>query len=64
MAMLSLVPKFAPHSFTHWGYFAATDEDRAADVMAMFTNTSIAAIISNRGGWGCNRILDLVPLIS
>lgn len=43
-----------------YGYLAATDEQRAADVMAMFRNTSIKAIISNRGGWGCDRILELL----
>lgn len=43
-----------------YGYLAATDEQRASDVMAMFKNTSIAAIISNRGGWGCDRILQLL----
>jgi len=28
--------------------------------MAMFSNTSITGIIANRGGWGCNRILDML----
>lgn len=42
------------------GYLAGTDEDRASDLMAMFKNDSIDGILCVRGGWGCNRILDLL----
>ena len=42
------------------GYLAGTDQNRANDLMAMFENDSIDAILCVRGGWGCNRILDLL----
>ncbi|KAH3760859.1 peptidase U61, LD-carboxypeptidase A [Pelomyxa schiedti] len=33
---------------------------RASDVMEAFSNSSVNAIIANRGGYGCPRILDLL----
>jgi len=43
-----------------YGGFAGTDEQRAADLNAMFADDSIDAILPFRGGWGSNRILDLI----
>lgn len=40
--------------------YAGSPEDRAADIMAMFADPSIDAIISARGGYGCNRVLPLL----
>jgi muramoyltetrapeptide carboxypeptidase len=31
-----------------------------SDIHAMFSNTSVRAIVANRGGWGCNRIIDML----
>ncbi len=42
------------------GYFAGTDQQRAKDLMHMFTNTDVDAILCVRGGYGSNRILDLL----
>ena len=42
------------------GYLAGTDEDRASDLNSMFENSEVDAILCVRGGWGCNRILDLI----
>lgn len=42
------------------GYLAGKDEDRAADLNAMFLNPEIDAILCIRGGWGSNRILPLI----
>ena len=42
------------------GYFSNTDEQRALDVMEMFSNPSVDAILCARGGYGCTRILDLL----
>ena len=39
---------------------AGSPEERAADIMAMFTDPSIEAIISARGGYGGNRVLPLL----
>jgi muramoyltetrapeptide carboxypeptidase LdcA involved in peptidoglycan recycling len=60
MNELSLNVEFGAHAFEEFGYLAGSDQDRAADVMTMFTDPSISAIIANRGGWGCNRMIDLV----
>lgn len=40
--------------------YAGSAEDRAADIMAMFVDTSIDAIICARGGYGGNRVLPLL----
>jgi len=40
--------------------YAGSAEARAADIMAMFTDASIDAIISARGGYGSNRVLPLL----
>lgn len=40
------------------GFLAGTDELRATELMEMFEDKSIRAILTMRGGWGCARILD------
>ncbi len=40
--------------------YAGSPEERAADIMAMFSDTSIDAIICARGGYGGNRVLPLL----
>lgn len=40
--------------------YAGSPEDRAADLMAMFTDPSIDAIICARGGYGGNRVTPLL----
>ena len=57
MIALGLVPKRGKYVGQDFGYFAATDEQRAADVNAMFADKSVKAIMAIRGGWGCARIL-------
>jgi len=52
--------KVGPNSKKRYGGFAGTDKQRAADLNAMFTDDSVDAILPFRGGWGSNRILDLV----
>lgn len=42
------------------GYLAGSDKMRAAELMDMFEDNSIRAILTMRGGWGCARILDLL----
>lgn len=60
LAALGLKMKSGQHLLDRYGYLAGTDEARAADVNQMFANPEINAILSLRGGWGCNRILDMV----
>jgi muramoyltetrapeptide carboxypeptidase len=40
------------------GPFAGTDEQRAADLNAMFADDGVAGILALTGGSGCNRIVD------
>jgi muramoyltetrapeptide carboxypeptidase len=46
--------------FTYFNncYFAGTDEQRACDLIDMFSNPDIDAIICSRGGYGAERILE------
>ncbi|OLT48925.1 LD-carboxypeptidase [Saccharomonospora sp. CUA-673] len=41
-------------------YLAGTDELRAADFQAAWTRPDIAAVIAARGGYGAQRMIDLV----
>jgi muramoyltetrapeptide carboxypeptidase len=43
-----------------YGYFAGTDQQRAEDLMHMFSHKDVDAILCVRGGYGSNRILDLL----
>ena len=59
-AALGLKMKAGAHLLDRYGYLAGTDEARAADVNSMYADPDVDAIITLRGGWGCNRILDLL----
>lgn len=54
---LGLVPRLAPHVLERYGYLGGKDKDRAADINQFFSDSSVAAILPIRGGWGCSRIL-------
>jgi muramoyltetrapeptide carboxypeptidase len=54
---LGLVPKRGKHVLGRSGYLSGTDEERAADVNAMFADPEVDAIFAIRGGWGCARLL-------
>lgn len=43
-----------------YGYLAGEDEQRIADINAMFRNPKIKAIFCSRGGYGAPRILDKI----
>jgi len=60
LAGLGLKVKLGAHILDRYGYLAGTDANRAADVNAMFADSSVQAILAMRGGWGCNRILPLL----
>ncbi len=57
---LGLKMKAGAHLLDRYGYLAGTDKDRAADINSMFADGDVKAILTLRGGWGCNRLLDLV----
>jgi muramoyltetrapeptide carboxypeptidase len=60
LAALGLKTKVGKHALDRYGYLGGTDEARADDVNAMFADKEVNAIITVRGGWGCNRILPLL----
>jgi len=45
---------------THHGYLSDTDENRAKEIMEMFTNANIKGILAMRGGSGCARVLPFL----
>lgn len=60
LAPLGLNVKLGAHVLDRYGYLGGKDGDRAADINAMFADDSIKALLTMRGGWGCNRILPLL----
>ncbi|MCT7950356.1 LD-carboxypeptidase [Ancylothrix sp. C2] len=60
LSQFGLNVKLGKHLFDRYGYLAGRDAERAADVNAMFGDTSVNAILAVQGGWGCNRILPLL----
>jgi muramoyltetrapeptide carboxypeptidase len=60
LAALGLKARLGAHLLDRHGYLAGRDEDRAADVMAMFTDPAVSAVHALRGGWGCARLLPLL----
>lgn len=46
--------------YERFGYLAGSDQMRADELMEFYQDTSIKAILTMRGGWGCARILDLL----
>lgn len=52
--------KLAPHAHKRWGYLAGSDRDRASDLMRMFTDKKVNAILCVRGGYGTARLLPLL----
>ncbi|MCK5134665.1 MAG: LD-carboxypeptidase [Bacteroidales bacterium] len=47
-------------ALSQYGYFAGSDQERADDLMHMFTNKEVDGILCVRGGYGSIRILDLL----
>ena len=60
LAALGLGMKTGEHLLDRHGYLGGTDENRAKDINTMFADPEVAAILTLRGGWGCNRLLDRI----
>lgn len=60
IAGMGLVPKVAAHVGSRYGYLAGTDEERAADINAMFADPEVRAVFAVRGGWGSARLLPFL----
>jgi muramoyltetrapeptide carboxypeptidase len=57
---LGLKARVGRHVLDRRGYFAGRDEDRAADLNAMFADPEVKAVHCVRGGWGAARLLPLL----
>lgn len=57
---MGLVPRLAPNLLSRAGYLAGSDQARADDLMAMFADDDVRAVMAVRGGWGTARILPLL----
>ena len=66
LAALGFKTKRGANLLARHGYLAGTDEQRAADLNAMFADRQVRAIHCVRGGWGCARLLPLLdwPMIA
>jgi muramoyltetrapeptide carboxypeptidase len=49
--------KLASNARKRWGFLAGSDRDRAADLMRMFSDSKVKAIVCVRGGYGTARLL-------
>jgi muramoyltetrapeptide carboxypeptidase len=52
--------KLAPNVRKRWGFLAGHDRERAGDLMRMFADRKMKAIICVRGGYGAARLLPLL----
>ncbi len=52
--------KLAPNARKRRGFLAGSDRERAADLMKMFVDARIKAILCVRGGYGTARLLSLL----
>jgi muramoyltetrapeptide carboxypeptidase len=60
LAALGFRTKRGPNLLRRRGYFAGTDQERAADLNAMIRDPEIRAIHCVRGGWGSARLLPQI----
>jgi muramoyltetrapeptide carboxypeptidase len=60
LAALGFKTKRGANLLARRGYFAGSDEQRAADLNAMFADPEVRAIHCVRGGWGSARLLPLL----
>src|SRR5262245_45456627 len=60
LEQLGFKPRLARNVRKRWGFLAGSDRDRAEDLMQMFTDRKVSAIICVRGGYGAARILQLL----
>jgi muramoyltetrapeptide carboxypeptidase len=57
---LGFKTKLAPNVRKRWGFLAGTDRERAGDLMKMFADARVQAIVCVRGGYGSARLLPLL----
>src|SRR6266567_3447389 len=57
---LGFKTRLAPNARKRWGFLAGSDRERAGDLMQMFANRKVNAILCVRGGYGSSRLLPLL----
>ncbi|MFC0004305.1 S66 peptidase family protein [Micromonospora siamensis] len=57
-----LRPVLGPNAYARRGYLAGDDALRAADLNAAFADPEIRGVICTRGGYGAQRVVDLLDL--
>ncbi|MCI4061929.1 LD-carboxypeptidase [Micromonospora sp. R77] len=57
-----LRPVLAPNAYARQGYLAGGDELRAADLNAAFADPAVRGVICTRGGYGAQRVVDLIDM--
>jgi muramoyltetrapeptide carboxypeptidase len=57
---LGFQTRLAPNVRKRWGFLAGSDRDRASDLMRMFADRKVKAIVCVRGGYGTARLLPLL----
>ncbi|HVM51227.1 MAG TPA: LD-carboxypeptidase [Candidatus Acidoferrum sp.] len=57
---LGFQARLAPNVRKRWGFLAGSDRERASDLMKMFADPRIKAILCVRGGYGTSRLLPLL----
>jgi muramoyltetrapeptide carboxypeptidase len=60
LEQLGFKPKLAANVRKRWGFLAGSDRERAADLMKMFMDRKVNAIVCVRGGYGTARLLPLL----
>lgn len=60
LKLLGLEVKFSAEILSKKGYLAGEDAARVKSLHDMFLDPSVNAIMAMRGGFGCNRILELI----
>jgi muramoyltetrapeptide carboxypeptidase len=56
-----LVPVVHWQVWSKQGYLAGSDEERANALVEVFDDPGIAAVVCANGGYGCTRLLELLP---
>jgi muramoyltetrapeptide carboxypeptidase len=57
LEILGFKIKLSRHVRKRWGFLAGWDQNRASDLMKMFTDQAVSAIVCLRGGYGSARVL-------
>jgi muramoyltetrapeptide carboxypeptidase len=60
LGRLGFRTRFAPNVRKRRGFLAGSDRERAGDLMTMFTDRKVKALLSIRGGYGSARLVGLL----